>query len=210
MTATTVDGGYDLGYSRCSCFWGEEPSSLVRVLVESAGKQVANWNVLDAGCGEGKNAAFLAARGAHVVAIDCSLVAVSRGANLYREGTIGWAVQDIRSVKLAALRFDLVIAYGLLHCLRDPCEISSVISALQSATRIGGFNVICAFNNRGHQMRGAHPGFEPTLLPHSDYLRAYSRWQLGSVSDKDLSETHPDLKVEHQHSMTRLIARRIP
>src|SRR5690242_16399740 len=64
-------GPYDDRYARCPCFWGREPGSLIRRL-EAHIPSFAGLTVLDAGCGEGKNAAYLSERGAVVHAVDCS------------------------------------------------------------------------------------------------------------------------------------------
>ena len=74
MGVSDLNGGYDEGYKACPCFWGDKPASLVAELM--ATHDVADWIVLDLGCGEGKNAAALARAGARVTAIDCSEVAV--------------------------------------------------------------------------------------------------------------------------------------
>jgi len=103
--------------------------------------------------------------------------------------------------------FDIVIAYGLLHCLRDFSEVKAVVSRLQSATRAGGQNVVCAFNNRRHDF-SAHPGFDPCLLSHNAFLVLYQNWTVEAASDEDLYETHPHNGIPHFHSLTRLIARK--
>ena len=66
-----MNGGYDAGYIACPCFWGRSPGSLVRLLDKYI-VDFSGMEVLDAGCGEGKNAAFLSQRGARVRAIDVS------------------------------------------------------------------------------------------------------------------------------------------
>ena len=53
-----MSGGYDEGYIASDCFWGEEPGSLIRQLGEVL-TDFAGLSVLDAGCGEGKNAVHL-------------------------------------------------------------------------------------------------------------------------------------------------------
>ena len=58
-----MNGGYDAGYLACSCFWGVEPGKLMQQLAAHI-PDFTDFNVLDAGCGEGKNAAFAATRGA--------------------------------------------------------------------------------------------------------------------------------------------------
>ena len=53
-------GGYDDGYRNCPCFWGTEPGSLRKSCCAIHVVSVSRASpMLDAGCGEGKNAAFL-------------------------------------------------------------------------------------------------------------------------------------------------------
>jgi tellurite methyltransferase len=202
-----VNGGYEDGYRACPCFWGNEPGSLVRALCP----HVTDFNglrVLDVGCGEGKNAAFLASRGAKIDAVDISLRAIQNGMRHWpKDIRIRWAVGDVRSLELPQDKYDIVIAYGFLHCLSSTAEIRTVLARLQSATRHSGFHVVCAFNSRKQELQ-AHPGFAPSLLSHGDYLKAYSSWQVALVSDSDLTERHPHNMVEHTHSLTRILVRK--
>ncbi len=202
-----MNGGYDDGYRVCPCFWGREPGTFVQLLR----RQVLSFSglrILDAGCGEGKNAAFLAREGATVDAVDLSELAVRNGRQQWSDlAGICWQVGDIRHVDLPPQHYDVVVAYGLLHCLPSVPELLSVLTRLQGATRESGYFVLCAFNAR-HQDLTAHPGFAPCLLSHADYLRAFSGWAIVADSDSDLTERHPHNNVEHTHALTRLVARK--
>lgn len=203
-----MDGGYDDGYKTCPCFWGREPGSLVQRLMKYL-PTVTGLSVLDVGCGEGKNSVFLAQHGAVVRALDVSALALSnaRQAWLPLENII-WEQADIRAITIPKGTYDIVIAYGLLHCLSGVDEIRETIQKLQCATKNGGYNLICVFNGR-YQDLSAHPGFMPCLLKHDVYVQMYSNWQLLDVSDTDLFETHPHNSVPHTHSLTRMITRKI-
>lgn len=203
-----MNGGYDDGYAACECFWGHDASSLVREL-ETHVQSFDGLRVFDAGCGEGKNAAYVAARGAEATGVDISELAITN----FRKGVppiphCSLFVGDIRELLLPIAEFDIVIAYGLLHCLRDRTEIDEVVTKLQKATATNGWNVVCAFNDRFQEL-SAHPGFTPKLLPHADYLAMYSGWELIHASDSDLTETHPHNGIVHTHSMTRILARKV-
>jgi len=203
-----MNGGYDDGYRDCPCFWGHEPGSLVRVLCDHIGS-VRGLAVLDAGCGEGKNAAFLAAGGAVVDAFDVSVLAIQNGRRYFTDHVgIRWRVGDVRETALPQNQYDVVIAYGLLHCLPSASEVRDVITRLQNATRSSGYNVICAFNNRRQELH-AHPGFSPSLLSHADYVATYASWEVLKESDSDLTERHPHNNLEHTHSMTRILVRKV-
>ncbi len=203
-----MDGGYDSGYTACPCFWGRDPGSLVKKLAERMGS-MRGLEVLDAGCGEGKNAAFLARHGARVRAVEVSQRALDNARATWGDsGAIRWELGDARTIALAPDTYDIVIGYGLLHCLASTEEILTVINRLQSATKSGGVHVICAFNGRRQELAEAHPGFHPCTPAHQIYVDAYAGWEMLEVSDTDLIETHPHNNVRHTHSMTRLIARK--
>ena len=202
-----MNGGYDEGYRACPCFWGTEPGSFVRLLAKHLG-EMSGLKVLDAGCGEGKNAAFFAGQGAVVDAVDLSELAIRNGQRQWGRLTgICWQATDIREKEFRREEYDVVIAYGLLHCLPSAAEVLNVLSRLQDATRISGYLVICAFNARLQDL-AAHPGFNPCLLPHADYVSAFSGWEVISDSDCDLTERHPHNDIEHTHALTRLVARK--
>lgn len=204
-----ADGGYDEGYRNCPCFWGNEPGSLVRLLFDRI-RSFDGFKCLDAGSGEGKNAASMAVHGGIVDAIEVSDLAQKNGAAIWGpHPLIRRKTEDIRDIALPSASYDIVVAYGLLHCMSDKADVQLVLAKLQAATRKGGYNVVCAFNQR-HQDLRAHPEFTPTLLPHNFYLNAYSGgWELITATDTDLIETHPHNGIEHTHSMTRVLAQRV-
>jgi 2-polyprenyl-3-methyl-5-hydroxy-6-metoxy-1,4-benzoquinol methylase len=199
-----ADGGYDPGYRACACFWGLQPASLVRAFLVSH-PDLHGVNVLDAGCGEGKNAAALAQAGASVDAIDISPLALEHAqASWPALATVRWRLADITSPSVALGQYDLVVAYGLLHCLPSASAIHQTVRNLQAHTATNGQHIICAFNDRSQDLR-AHPTFSPTLLNHKDYLAFYADWAILTATDSDLHERHPDNEIPHHHSLTRIL-----
>lgn len=204
-----IKGGYDSGYSVCPCFWGSEPGSLVSKLTDIV-PTFEGLRVLDAGCGEGKNAFFLASKGAIVAAYDISKLAIKHAENLKAKQqavNVSFRAEDIRAVELGHESFDVVIAYGLMHCLADEADVRSLTMQLKNSTTAGGYFVLCAFNDRFQDL-SAHPGFFPILLPHMTYLSWFSDWNIIEATDKDLHETHPNNNIPHTHAMTRIIAKK--
>lgn len=200
-------GGYDEGYARCDQFWGIEPGSLVQRWLNR--DHPAPLRVLDAGCGDGKNALWLAARGAQVVGFDVSQLAVERATARDRASRVSWLVADAAALPFVdAPQFDVVILYGLLHCLENEESIKAVLNVLQCLTKPDGLHLTVAFNARDQDLTRAHPGFRPTLLEHQAYISAYGSWQILEATDTLLHETHPHNDVPHHHSMTRIVARK--
>src|SRR5439155_15900544 len=84
---------------------------------------------LDAGCGEGKNALCISADGAEVLAVDVSHEAITNAVRAWGcSKGVTWVVADIRNMDFARASFDVVVAYGLLHCLASQAEISMMIT----------------------------------------------------------------------------------
>lgn len=199
-----TDGGYDNGYRAAPCFWGVEPSSLVKSFLSLTN---LGGTALDLGCGEGKNAAALADAGYEVEAIDCSAYAIFNAKQHFGRRDIDWAVSDALNYHPKWSEYDVVVAYGLAHCLSSQSGIELLISKMKSITRKGGYNILCAFNDRSHDL-SAHPGFNPTLLGHEFYASMYADWRLLHLSDATLHEVHPHNNIPHHHSLSRLLAER--
>lgn len=165
--------------------------------------------VVDAGCGEGKNSYWLAERGANVLGIDVSHLALLNASSRdSKASNIRFLQSDFIEVQLADSSFDIAIAYGLFHCLSSRTRVMAACRRLKAITRPGGYIVICTFNSRRPVDRRAHPFLKPCLLPHSLYADEFQDHHLLHNSDEDLTETHPSNGIQHTHAMTRLLVRR--
>jgi ubiquinone/menaquinone biosynthesis C-methylase UbiE len=201
------NGGYDDGYSAMPCFWGKEPGSLVRTFLSQ--HSVEGMDVLDLGCGEGKNANAFAKAGSRAVAVDCSKNAIRNGKTAFSNPMVEWHIADAQCFASSQLNcaYDVLIAYGLLHCLASESAVISLVHEIQRIAKPGGTAIIVAFNNRSQDL-SAHPGFDPLLLEHSWYLNAFSDWEIKGATDTDLYETHPHNEIPHHHSLTRMVVRK--
>lgn len=198
-------GGYEDGYNGAERLWPTAPGSLVQWLREHT--EVSGLRVLDLGAGEGSNAAWLDEQGSRVRAVEISAVALGHARAEYPDTRVEWIQGSVIDEQHDPNSFDLVIAYGLLHCLSRE-ESVELTHRIQRWTRPGGHNIVVAFNDRDQQMSKAHPGFRPTLESHWTYLTRYRDWQLRFATDEDLHETHPHNGIPHKHSMTRIVARK--
>jgi SAM-dependent methyltransferase len=125
------------------------PQPAVVALVET--DRVAG-RVLDAGCGTGQHARYLAAAGHHVVAVDGAPTAIAlaraRAAELATSGSVASVVQHLSSGRPGVVyevadatelpghvdEFDTVLDVGLLHCL-DAADQERYVAALHRACR---------------------------------------------------------------------------
>lgn len=204
-------GQYDEEYRECPCFWGIDPAKFVRLLPTYATCR-RDSRALDLGAGEGKNAFFLQSLGYRVMAVEVSRFAcrnfLDRMIREEIEDHICLICGDVRDVlRTASEQYDLVVAYGLLHCLPSEAEADELIAGMKRLTRVGGINIVSAFTDR-LPIPKVQEYLSPTLFAEDFILRRYENWTILRHENDVLTETHPTSGVEHQHSLFRLLARR--
>lgn len=200
------DGGYGEGYEKCECFWGRAPAGYVSEALSLLGTGKGRF-ALDLGCGEGKNSAAMAAAGFHVTAIDKSHAAIANAKAAFGDSAINWMVGDLLALQSHERTYDLVIATGSLHCLASVDEVNAAIGKMQAFTKPGGLNVLYAFDDGPHDLRGHSAGFAPILVSYAHYVRAYRNWEIIRSSSVVQPDVHPHNQIEHYHSITRLLAK---
>jgi tellurite methyltransferase len=204
MNSARPNGGYDDGYESCPCFWGGSPGSLIKSFLNGR-PSCDGLTVLDLGCGEGKNAAAFASAGALVDAVDCSIQGIANGRQAFPHSRINWIVADAIDYLRGAHVYDVVVMYGLLHCLPSHQEIAETIDLAIHKTASSGCHFVVAFNDGPHDL-SAHPDLHPTLLSHKFYLTQYIGHQILGAESAIIHETHPNNSIAHFHSITRLTA----
>jgi cyclopropane fatty-acyl-phospholipid synthase-like methyltransferase len=113
------------------------------VALEEAGAIVGS--VLDAGCGTGENALYLASRGHEVWGVDYVPIAVERAMKKAQQRGLPARFQVADALQLAGLgrQFDAVIDCGLFHTFSDE-ERPRYVAALAEVLRPGGrYHVLC-------------------------------------------------------------------
>lgn len=127
-----------------------DPMGILPRLLEFLG-DISGQRVLDAGCGDGYLARFLAAREALVTGIDISprLIASARG--LERAEEIDYRVADLsRPQPDLAASFDAVASYLVLNDVRD---YRGFIATIGAVLRPGGRMVVALNNPYGAVIR---------------------------------------------------------
>ncbi len=134
---------YDALYRSAPALWSGRPN---RQLVVEAGA-LPPGAALDAGCGEGGDALWLASRGWRVTAVDFSPVALGRGAakaaELLLTDRIEWRHEDLEAWTPPEASFDLVTAHYLHSAWADR---EAMFRRLAAAVKPGGTLLVV-----GHQ-----------------------------------------------------------
>ena len=109
---------------------------------------VVHGEVLDAGCGTGENALFLASRGLAITGIDAAPTAIARARRkaLERSLTARFEVADALDLAAMDRTFDTIVDCGLFHTFGDD-ERLRYVQSLRTALRPNGRYAMLCFSN---------------------------------------------------------------
>lgn len=133
--------------------------------------------VLDAGCGTGENALYLASRGHEVWGVDFTAAAVARALEKARARGIAATFLQGDALRLESLgrTFDTAIDCGLFHTFADE-ERPRYVLSLAAAVRPGGAVHLLCFSEEERSEGGPH------RVTRDEIRRAFSSgWTVESI-----------------------------
>jgi ubiquinone/menaquinone biosynthesis C-methylase UbiE len=146
-------------------------------------------SVLDAGCGTGDHALFIASRGRPVTGIDFVSEAITR-AKRKAEGRnlpVTFLVKDALDLKGWSERFDTVIDSGLFHVFSDQ-DRQRYVESLAVVVKPGGRVFLMCFSDQEPGTQG------PRRVAQQELHDAFARgWIIESIEPKRF-EVIPNLK----------------
>lgn len=173
------------------------------VFVELEERGLIGRRVLDAGCGTGETALYLAAKGYSVWGVDIAptAIGIARANAQARDlPAARFLVGDALSMESMALRFDTVIDSGLLHALSDAQRevyIHSVATVLEPD---GWFHVL-GFSEK-------EPGTDgPRRLSRAELEDAFREWQVVELVDARFQTNNHKNGAEAYRVSARLVYR---
>jgi SAM-dependent methyltransferase len=176
-----------------------------RAFARLADEEIIDGEVLDAGCGTGENALYLAGLGHVVVGIDAAPAAIERArAKMLQRGLeVEFLVADALRLKALGRMFDTVIDSGLFHVFSDDDRVRYV-GSLASAVRDEGRIFILCFSER-------EPGnWGPRRVTERELRDAFrDEWEVERIVPERL-QTNLGHDVEGWLAAVRRVAKRIP
>ena len=160
--------------------------------------------VLDAGCGEGRNARFLATRGFRVDAFDVSAAGIDKLVRMAaRDGVhVNAWVEDLNTFEFSR-SYDVIISHGVLHLLERHAW-ARVIAQMKEHTRPGGVNVVAVFTDEIPPPDDLAP-FVRGLFKEGELARTYADWRYEQATSYVLKDEHPG-GVRHRHAIDKVVA----
>jgi len=133
---------WELEYGRPDRAPAQRPG---RLLVEAT-EGLTPGRALDLACGEGRNAAWLVARGWRVTAVDFSAEALRRAQRLGAD--VDWCQADVREVGIAEGAYDLVVL-AYLHL--PPDAMRAMLARAAGGVSPGGRLVVIGHHVDNHE-----------------------------------------------------------
>ncbi|MCL2445393.1 MAG: methyltransferase domain-containing protein [Oscillospiraceae bacterium] len=163
--------------------------------------------VLDVGCGEGRNAIFLAGLGYCAEGFDLSEAGIAKAQAIAATQNLDirfWA-QDMAEFAFAQ-DYDVILSHGVLH-LPEKSVRNAFITLAQTHTKPSGLHFIGVFTNR----LPAAPDMvavTKSLFDVGELPAMYDGWEILHHYEGTFHDEHPG-GVRHHHAYERIIARKL-
>lgn len=198
---------YDPLYAQPEYYWGKKPSSSCdRLLAFVRPIPGAPPRLLDLGCGEGRNAVYLAQQGFAVVGLDLSLPGLEKTRRYAAEAgvTIETIGADIVTYELTE-PYDVIFSTGTLHYLPPEVRVQRFAN-YKAYTSPEGVHAISVFVHKPFIARA--PDGDAAAFPYrsGELFGYYWDWEILYCTEEifDCSSGGQP----HQHAVNRVIARK--
>lgn len=161
---------------------------------------------IDLGCGEGRNALFLAENGLDVTAVDISESGIAKLRHLadQKRLVIVTEVQDMREY-IFTDTYDLIVAHGCLHLIERECWMS-LLNDIKIHTSPEGYNVIAVFADKIPPPDDIKE-FTVGLFHEGELFRFYEGWRIILKESYEFDDEHPG-NLKHSHAANKLVAQK--
>ena len=196
---------YQEWYKQPDYYWGTEPSSLCLKIIQLL-PPVKPYRLLDVGCGEGKDAVFMARCGYDVTAFDIAQAGVEKAKRLAEKAGVyvNAFTADVNEYR-PDREYDVVFSSGVLHYIRPQLR-GEIFECYKAHTAPGGIHAMNVFVQK--PFIAPPPEVEDSYDWHSGELFAlYADWRFEHMEEKIFDCNSSG--IPHQHCMDVMVARRM-
>ena len=163
--------------------------------------------VLEAGCGEGQNAVYLAQKGYQVDAFDLSEHGIAKLKRRCEQSNaqVNAFVADLTTYQFKQY-YDMILCFGTLHFV-DKDGWKRFISNAKEYTNIGGIHIMQIFTDAVPASEDIAP-FAIGLAKDGEMKELYTDWDILQFKSYVFEDEHPNVP-KHMHASNKIVARRI-
>ena len=198
---------YEKLYEDESYYWGTEPADFLEKLIalKSPSPEI---KVLDIGCGEGKDAVYMAQRGYSVTAFDLTKSGIRKTLKLAEErGVKGLHayVDDINDFKSDEF-FDIIYSTGTIQYL-DEKNIAGFFDKVKQMTRPNGLNYFNVFVEKPFMELPPDWDREEKMWKSGELFSWYADWKIHLIDEVIFEDNSGG--IPHFHCMDSILAEKI-
>lgn len=200
---------YEKLYESEEYYWGTQPADFLDKLLALMPAD-RPLRVLDIGCGEGKDAVYMAEKGCDVWAFDITNSGIAKTKKLAaaRNVEIHAFVADINDPDFGRdcpEDFDIIYSTGTVQYLQEE-RIAPFFARVQAMTRPGGLNFFNVFVDKPYLELPPDWDVNEKMWRTGDLFRHYADWQIEEISEITFEDNSAG--ILHYHCMDNIIARK--
>jgi tellurite methyltransferase len=173
-------------------------------IIQLSTKLPINSKILDMGCGDGRNALFLAQKGFSVDAFDISEAGIEKLNFIAKNQNtkINAWVQDIGAFEFNK-KYDFIISHGVLHLLKRE-DWQKSIKDVKYNTNKKGVNVVAVFTDKISPTPDL-VDFMQGLFKENEIRTLYNDWKIELFENYTFDDEHPG-GIKHTHALNKIVA----
>ena len=198
---------YEKFYEGDQYYWGTEPADFLKLLIEFK-PPLPGTKVLDIGCGEGKDAVYMAQRGYTVTAFDLTESGIRKTKKLAEErGVTGLNAfsADINDFEIKE-RFDIIYSSGTVQYLRDE-KIEGFFEKIKRMTNPHGLNYFNVFVEKPFLELPPDWDREEKMWKTGTLFSYYADWKICRINETIFEDNSGG--VPHFHCMDSILAEKM-
>jgi len=199
---------YDKRYNKKGYYWGKEPSTLAARILEII-KPSSDFrpNLLDLGCGEGRDTVYFALNGFNTTGLDLSAVGLEKARQYALESGADakFILADVMDYK-PGHKYDVIFSTGTLHFIPQESR-QTYFDHYKSHTTSDGINVISVLVDKPFLPPAPDmDSDEDKLFISGELLNYYRDWEI-IYCEEEIFACKSDCSP-HKHCIARIIAKR--
>ncbi len=202
----SIRTNYERWYEGDEYYWGTEPGSFLDELI-SLCPPAEDKTVLDIGCGEGKDAVYMARKGYKVSAFDLTENGIRKTAALAgkRGVSINAYVDDINTFSTGE-KFDIIYSTGTVQYLFEENK-EDFFRKLGKITKKGGIVFINVFVEKPFLELPPDWDIEEKMWKPGELFTYFSDWKVERIDEVIFEDNSGG--VPHYHCMDTIICRKV-
>ncbi len=197
---------YEKLYEADDYYWGTEPADFLELLINLK-RPRPGMKIHDIGCGEGKDAVYMAKRGYTVTAFDLTESGIAKTKRLAEKMgvRIKAYVDDINTFETDE-RFDIIYSSGTLQYLYED-KIAGFFEKIEKITNPHGLNYFNVFVEKPFIAEAPDWDKEEKIWKTGDLFSRYTDWKIHYINESIFQCSSSE--VPHFHCMDSILAEKM-